>query len=72
MNDRRRTIIRELAADLTDEDLAQPDRIIATRSGNTPPPSDGAPPGTGGYLPGGGVHATLQPGEFVLGRDMFT
>ena len=69
----RRRVLRELARDLTDEELAKPDRIIQTRPGNTPSPPGGAPPSTGGYLPGGGgVPAMLHPGEFVLGRDMFT
>ena len=70
----RRRLLRDLARDLTDEELAQPDRIIQTRPGYTPPPPAGsAPPSTGGYLPGGGgVPAIVYQNEFVLGRDMFT
>lgn len=70
----RRRLLRDLARDLTEEQLAQPDRIIQTRLWDTsPPPPDGVPPSTGGYLPGGGgVPAIVHPGEFVLGRDMFT
>lgn len=71
-SDDRRRILRDLARDLTEEQLAQPDRIIQTRPGNTPPPPpDDVPPSTGGYLPAG-VPAIVHPDEFVLGRDMFT
>lgn len=69
---RRRRILRGLARDLMDEELAQPDSIIPTRPGNTPPPPpDGVPPSTGGYLPSG-VPAIVHQNEFVLGRDTFT